>query len=449
MSLPETKKTSSNSERTFVLHGPQQQGWAALDESGVREIAMCAGIQSGKTTFGSLATMKKVKECREKFGPCNFLVTADTYKTLHQATIPTALKIFRKLGKYKAGDSEIALKGGGTIFFRTGTDPWSVEGIPDVAFAWMDEAGKCSRLFQINVLGRVARLQGQVLYTSTPYAMNWYHHDVEKPCLNGSRQDIRFIRFSSMDNPSFPKEEFERQRQQLDARIFRMKYMGMHERMQGLVYPGAHELVTEDFVWTPKTKVFAGVDFGFAEGHEFALVIRAIQEDGRVIDFDEFKSAGLDPTEQVSICLAKQKTYNIQSFFCDPARPDLIALMNKNGLRAQGFHIGREAYKQIVPGIQAHTTLMKSGKYLIHKRCQHLLDEYETYHWPENQEDKEAKEVPVAINDHCLDAARYCTIGTMHVEIKKESVYTPRKFLKRDFFDPRKKTKSNKSWDAY
>jgi PBSX family phage terminase large subunit len=431
------------------LHGPQQQGWLALDDPEIREIAMCAGIQSGKTTFGSLALMRKVSELRKIHGPCNFLVTADNYKTLQQATIPTALKIFRKLGKYNITKAEISLKGGGTVFFRTSTDPWSVEGIPDCAFAWMDEAGKCSRLFQINVLGRVARLRGQVLYTSTPYAMNWFYHDVEKPCLSGDRTDIRFIRFSSMDNPSFPQEEFDRQRQLLDSRIFRMKYMGMHERMQGLVYELPQGSVTEEFKFTARTKVYAGVDFGFAEGHEFALVIRAISEDGHVCEIDEYKSAGLDPTEQVAICMAKQKTYNILHFYCDPARPDLISLMNKHGLKASGFHIGREAYKQIVPGIQAHGTLIRSGKYQIHRRCHNLIDEYETYHWPEHEEDREAREVPVAINDHCMDAARYLTIGTMHVEIKEIARYQPRPFVKRDFFDPRKKVKQNKPWDAY
>lgn len=449
MSLADQKPTPSSSEKTFKLHVPQQLGWEALDDPEIREIAMCAGIQSGKTSFGALATMKKVKECTEKFGPCNFLVTADTYKTLHQATIPTALKIFRKLGKYKSGDSEILLNKGGTIFFRTNTDPWSVEGIPDVAFAWMDEAGKCSRLFQINVLGRVARLGGQVLYTSTPYAMNWYYHDVEKPCLSGERKDIRFIRFSSMDNPSFPQEEFDRQRHLLDARIFRMKYMGLHERMQGLVYELPQGAVVDEFKFSSRTKVYAGVDFGFAEGHEFALIIRAISEDGHVCEIDEYKSAGLDPTEQVAICMAKQKTYGIQFFYCDPARPDLIALMNKHGLKAGGFHVGREAYKQIVPGIQAHGSLLRSGKYQVHRRCQHLIDEYETYHWPEHEEDKEAREVPLAVNDHLMDAVRYLTIGTMHVDIKEIARYQPRPFIKRDFFDPRKKQKNAKDWNSY
>ena len=91
----------------------------------------------------------------------------------------------------------------------------------------------------------------------------------------------------------------------------------------------------------------------------------------------------------------------------------------------------------------------RSGKYQIHRRCQHRVDEDETYHWPEHEEDKDAREVPVAIHDHCMDAARYLTIGTMHVEIKETARYQPRPFVKRDFFDPRKKQKSNKPWDAY
>lgn len=448
MSLLAKTKTNSSS-KTFVLHPAQIEGWRALDAPDTREIALCAGIQSGKTSFGAIALMKKVYELRKKFGPCNFIVAADTYKTLHQATIPTLMKIFSKLGKHNQQKAEIQLRGGGTIFLRTGTDPWSVEGIPDCAFAWMDEAGKCSRLFQINVLGRVSRLSGQVLYTSTPYALNWFYRDVEKPFLKGDRKDIAFIRFSSEVNPSFPKEEFERQRALLDARMFRMKYMGMHERMQGLVYPDFSEgLVIPPQPIPRDAKIYAGVDFGFAEGHEFALVIRANLPGGIIWEIDEFKSAGLDPVEQVNICKAKAVTYGIKMFYCDPARPDLITLMGKAGLSATGFHVGRENYKQIVPGIQQVQQLMRGGKWRVFDRCKNLVDELETYHWPEVEEDTIVKEVPVAINDHCMDALRYVTVGTMSVELKEEVGYRPRLPTKRDFFNPAK-VKSSKSWNDY
>jgi PBSX family phage terminase large subunit len=453
MSSPAKVQSGFNFQTNdFALHKFQQEAWDALEDEKIREVALLAGIQSGKTSFGALATTKKIGVLRNKHKDCNFIVAADTYKTLSQSTVPTLLKFTNQgLGIYNQQRQEIELKGGGKIYLRTSTDPWSVEGIPNCAFAWVDESGKCSKLFQTNILGRVARLSGQALYTSTPYAMNWLYHDVEKPFLSGERKDIHLVRFSSADNPSFPREEFERQRQILDSRMFRMKYMGVHERMQGLVYETPDDVFVEADQLPKNTRYFAGVDWGFAQGHEFAIVVRAITIDGYRYEVDEYKSAGLDPQQQVDACKAKAGIWGIERFFCDPARPDMIASMNKAGLKSTGFHVGNESYKPLIPGINKHYELIKSGKYKIWRsKCPHLTDELETYHWPEYHDDKEPKEVPVAINDHCLDAARYLTIGTMNICIKDPpKAIISQRFPERDFWNPAKKSKQKKSWDAY
>lgn len=438
-------------DNKFYLHKFQEDAWQALINPDYREIALLAGIQGGKTSFGALATTKQIGILRKIHPECNFIVAADTYKTLSQATVPTLMKFTRMIGNYNQGKQEIDLKGGGKIFLRTNTDPDSVEGIPDCAFAWIDEAGKCSKLFQVNVLGRVARLKGKVLYTSTPYALNWLYTDVEKPCLSGDRKDIKVIRFSSADNPSFPKDEFERQRAILDPKTFRRKYMGLHERMEGLVYE-----LTDDNYMEPRqlpkgTRIFAGVDFGFTEGHEFALIIRAITPDGFHIDIDEFKQAGLDPAQQAMLCRSKMDVFHVEQFYCDPARPDMIATLNKAGCSAMGFHIGNESFKQIVPGINKQIELIRSGRYKIIKgACPHLEDEFETYHWPEYVEGRPDKEVPIKLNDNLMDALRYLTVGTMNLKLVQEAKpFVSRAYHTIDRFDPTKATKAKRSWEAY
>lgn len=438
----------------FALHKFQEQAWDYLNDPKIREIALLAGIQGGKTSFGALAMTKKLGKLRKASQePCNFIVGADTYKTLSQSTVPTLLKFTnQRLGTYNQGKQEIYLKGGGTIYLRTSTDPWSVEGIQDCVFAWVDEAGKCSKLFQINILGRLARRRGQVLYTSTPYALNWLYNDVEKPFLAGERDDIRLIRFSSADNPSFPKEEFERQKQILDARMFRMKYMGVHERMQGLVYDLTEDNYCEPFKVPQNMRFFAGVDWGFAEGHEFALVVRGIGIDGYRYTVDEFKGAGLDPQQQINMCKAKSSTWNIEAFFCDPARPDMIAALNKAGLNARGFHVGNENFKQLVPRINKHYELIKSGKYKIWRsKCPHLIDEYETYHWPEHQDEKTPKEAPVKVNDHLMDCEGMLTAATQNIFVKEPpKAIVSQRYPERDFWTPTQKSKKEKhSWEAY
>lgn len=452
MSTPAKVKSGFNFQTNdFYLHEYQEMAWEAIHDASVREIALLAGIQGGKTSFGALATVKKIGMISQMYPGANFIIGADTYKTLSQATIPTFLKFSGKIGKYNQGRQDIELKWGGKCYLRTSTDPYSVEGIQDCAFAWIDEAGKCSKLFQINVLGRVARLKGQVLYTSTPYALNWLYTDVEKPYLAGERKDVRLIRFSSADNPSFPRDEFERQRQLLDPRMFRMKYMGIHERMQGLVYEIGEDNMVDPNVPMKNVRFFASVDWGFTEGHEFAVLIRAITLDGFRYEVDEFKSAGLDPNQQIDFCKSKMKTYGIECFFCDPSRPDMIAALNKAGIPARGFHVGNESYKTLIAGITEHTGLIRSGRYKIFRgKLPHLMDEYETYHWHEFEEEKAPKDVPVKINDHLMDCARMLTVGTMHVKVKADPIMPMTRVRpKIDSFDPTKRSKQSKRWDTY
>jgi hypothetical protein len=315
----------------------------------------------------------------------------------------------------------------------------------------MDEAGKCKFQFWINAEGRCARTNGKLFLTTTPYGMNWPYQVLIKPFKEGQRADIQYHEWLSVDNPSFPKEEYERQKMILDPRTFRRKYMGLHERMEGLVYEIGDDNYMEPKLLPKGTRFFAGIDFGFAEGHEFALVIRAVTPDGFHYDIDEFKQAGMDPNQQVMLCRSKMDVFHVERFYCDPARPDMISALNKAGCTAIGFHVGNETYKQIVPGINKHIELIRSGRYKIIKgACPHLEDEYETYHWPEFIEGKAQKEVPIAINDHLMDATRYVTIGTMGIKHKEE----PKPFVSTshsviDRFDPTKATKAKRSWEAY
>lgn len=438
---------------SFKLHQYQAEAWKSLDNPNIREVALVAGIQGGKTSFGALAMLHVVALSLKRKEKANFIVSADNYKTLSQATVPTFLKFFTaRLGKYNQGKEEFNLKNGSKIFFRTSTDPNSVEGIPDCAFAWIDEAGKCSRLFKINVLGRVARLMGKVLYTSTPYSMNWLYSEVEKPYRLGERDDIAFIQFSSADNPAFPRAEFDRQRLLLDPRTFRRKYMGIHERLEGLVYELTSNNFCEPFTLPKGTRVYAGIDFGFAEGHEFAMLIMAIDPAGHRYLIGEFKQAGLDPVAQIQTCMMKQKVFNIEQFYCDPARPDMIALMNKSSLRAVGFHMGRENYKSIMSGVSYLQGIIREGRLqLFRGSCQELEDELETYHWPEDNEGNVKREEPVKTNDHLLDALRYVSIGTMNVFERPQKEPHVGNIIVRQFddFKPTQKTRKQGGWEAY
>lgn len=349
-------------------------------------------------------------------------------------------------------ESVLKLKDGRVIYLRTGTDPNAAEGIQNVAGIWVDEAGMCSSLFWYNLESRTAFKQAQILATSTPYAMNWVKKDIIDPFEKKRRNDICYRRWRSVDNPAFPKEEYERQKAILPAAIFRRKYEGIHEKMEGLVF----ETLTADnfclpFILPRGTRVFAGVDWGYK--HAFAISIRAITPDGFNYAISEFKQSGLDPMEKVAIARSKSSVFNIQHWYCGPDRPEMIDMFNGAGLKSSPFYMETDTrYRHIMPGIEAHAELIKSRHYKIFSGCcPHLEDEYETYHWPEVKDDQRIKEVPVDINDDLMSAERYCTVGTLHLT-KKAAIQVPDKpkpAHNRDVWDPSKRSHGNKPWNAY
>lgn len=425
----------------------KKQGLAFLSE---KKITLCvSGIQGGKTSVGALWFIRQMSKWVGSDHA--FIIAAPTFKILHQSTLPTFLKFAGQFGTLRKSDAIFELNNGAPVYFRTSTDPYSVEGIQNVRAIWLDEAGMCKYSFWINLEGRAARTNAPIICTTTPYGMNWPYHHLIKPFKEGLRDDVAYFEWLSIDNPTFPIAEYERQKQILDPRTFRRKYMGLHERMEGLVYELTPDNSIEPFPLPRGTRFFGGVDFGFAEGHEFALVVRAVAPDGYCYEIDEYKESGLTPDKQVALCAAKMKTYGVEMFYCDPARPDMIAMLNTSGVRAIGFHVGRENFKQIVPGIQKHGELIRTARYKVFKgRCPNLMDEYETYHWPEKQDDKHAAEKPVAVKDHLMDAARYCTIGTLPIMIKEPKLAPiSQKRPEIDQFDPRKKSKKKVGWNSY
>lgn len=408
----------------------------------------CSGIQGGKTTVGALWSLKN------SFGwtrdDCG-IIGAPTYKILNQSTLPTWMKYASRFGEYYDGKAEFVFQDGFKVYVRTSTDPDSIEGIRNVRWIWLDEAGKCKLQFWINAEGRAARTNAPLFLTTTPYGLNWPYHLLIKPYKEGDRDDVAYYEWLSVDNPAFPREEYERQRRILDPRTFRRKYMGIHERMEGLVYELPSDVEADPISMPKQGRNFAGVDWGFSEGHEFAVLVRRITLDGWRYEIDEFKSSGLDPNQQIELCRQKHRLYNIELFLCDPSRPDMIAALNKAGLPARGFHVGMESYKTLIAGITEHTALVRSGRYKILKdKLTHLKDEYETYHWPEVADDQAPKEAPVKLNDHLLDCARMLTVGTMNIKIKGlPEPYMSRTGIKIDRFDPRKKSRGKRTWDSF
>lgn len=378
-----------------------------------RIVANFTGIQWGKTRVGAVRT--KLFMHQFTHAEDSFLVLAPTYKIMKQATLPAFLNVMKGVGYYHKADATFEMNGGGIAYMRTNTDPDSIVGITNVRHIWGDEAGKYSLYFWENIQGRSAFLRCPITLTSSPYALNWAYKEIIHPSMKGMLDpDIELIQARSDENPYFPKDEYEKRKEKMDARRFNMMFGGRFDKMEGLVYDIFDEdyhIIPFDPILLPQGTVYvAGVDWGY--NNQQVLLVRAITPDNYHYQVAEFYKTKLTIKDFIKVAQMYSSQYPISMHFCDPSRPENIEEFNRAGLPAM------PADNSIRKGIDIHYDLIKEGRFKIFRGAHsYSLDEYEAYHYPDEDEDinvnKDQKEkLPVKANDHGMDATRYISVHT-------------------------------------
>ena len=410
------------------LHKKQEQAIV----SNKRIVNCISGIQGGKTLIGALKT--RVAVSRNKDRDVCFIVTVPTYKTWAQATSFHFNRLFGGLGEHNKLESVFNLYDGRKIYIRSMDNVWSIEGITNCVFIWNDEVGQNRYQAWVNIMGRAAFKEAQIFNTTTPYALNWLYHDLYKPWTEGKLSDVDVVQWRSIDNPYFPKSEYERQRKMLDSRVFAMKYEGTFQKMAGLVYEDFDRDLNQkdDFDWRrfrERYYVYAGVDWGFS--NPFAVVVRLIARDGSEdYQLDEFMRSYMTPEECVRVARDLQRQYGIEVFFCDEEAPDYIKAFNNAGLHASPVKKGKGS---VMEGIGLHNTLIKTRMHkLIRGKNPLTMDEYETYQFAEKIDRYEnSEEKPVDANNHLLSATRYVTMATQWIRDRQEKINTYKPVMSR------------------
>lgn len=388
-----------NQPLTLELIKPQ---WDLVNSKARRNIA-AGGIQSGKSLTGSLWA---VKQSQPWVGSDNnAIISAPDFPTLRQATLPRFLKVAgRFIQDYNQKDQVLKMTNGLNIYLRTANkNPWAIEGIDNVRWIWIDEAGNCKHLFYINAEGRAARTNAPIMMTTTPYSRNWLFKDWVQPARRNAfkDEDLCYRQWSSKDNPTFNAEYYEEQRNLLDPQTFAMKYDGEFSQRKGLVYDLKEDMMI-DKAPIDIVEYYAGVDWGYSD--PFVVTIRGISKTHDV-QVKEVYERWLTP-EEVKDTIGKLYTkYKVKMFVADPSRPDLIEMIQRARIPIS------PAPNDIREGIEAHGKIMRSGRFQILKECKETIDEFEMYHWPQHDDlDIDAEDVPEDDFNHTMDANRYVSL---------------------------------------
>ncbi len=390
------------------LHPGQQKA----QDSTAKVIAVIAGTGGGKTAYAPIWVLtERAKLAARGITKSSGIVVAP-YKILRRTTMPTFLNLFQnklKLGEWESRQDGIwRFYDGGYVYFCSADTPESIEGA-HVHWAMLDEAGQ--RQFPEESFRAVERRvrfnEGRILITTTPYVLGWLKVLADSSLLPeddpASRSDVEVITFSSIQNPKFPKVEFERARKTLPAWMFRMFYEGIWDRPAGLVYSMVQDEQWINFSALPdqwKTwPGYAGKDFGYHNPH--ASIYSALSPEGKLYVFDEYYETERTNAQNARSAPHKDK---LTMAWADPASPEAIAEFVN-----QGWRLTAAPRIAVLDGLKTVFEWVLSGRLVfVRGRLTNTSKELDSYMWDERED--HADQV-VKTHDHAMDALRYLVIG--------------------------------------
>lgn len=374
------------------LHNKQFQAYNFDTQYG----AAIAGVQSGKTFLGAYwAGMQMIKMGKNGQG----LIVAPTVKILQQATLPKFFKEFPVQRFYKEQKGQILFPDGRIIWIRSADNPYGLESMT-LDWVWGDEAGNFSLLVWTILRSRTAIRKGKILFTTTPYNMGWLYQDFYLPWKEGKDKDLSVFTWASIDNPYFPKDFFEKEKERLRPEEFNRRYLGEFTRMAGLVYQ-----LHNNHIIQPKELradiTLGGIDWGYTNP---AALIIIKYFDGTWYIVDEWYEVGKTTREIIEAAIKLQNKWGVNRWYADSANPEKIAETTGSGLYVLPYEKEKDA---ITAGISLIQQEINENRFFVFNNCKNTLTEFESYHYPEEVEGRQVKDLPEPYNNHIMDAMRY------------------------------------------
>lgn len=358
---------------------------------------VCCGRRTGKTTLAVLEMVAKAVYGKDR----NICYIAPTYAQardiawldLKKICEPVAYKMVEspypqvQIKTVDGGLSTISLRGWESIETLRGQK---------FHFIVLDEIASMRNWisqWQEVIRPTLTDFKGEALFISTPRGFNHFY-DIFN--LEHKDKDYKSFHFTSYDNPHIPFEELEKAKLELTEDRFAQEYMADFRKTEGLVYKEfdrERHIYTED-IFNPVDRL-CGIDWGWTNPASVHLVEKDTDRNYWVSN-EFYKS-----NKTTSQIIEHVKSLRPNKVYPDPAEPDRNEECRKEGLNI------REVSKDVEAGINCVRELFKQNRLHIHASCVNLINELETYSYPEKKPDKNEAEIPIKENDHALDELRY------------------------------------------
>lgn len=420
-------------------HRGQARIWACP----ARFVAMVAGSQSGKTVLGPWWLHREIYggELRpgvplEGRGAGDYLAVTSSYDLFKLKMLPEIQNVFCNVlecGRYWAGLGVMELKDPdpkrgfwakssmdamwGRIILRSANAEGGLESATAKA-AWIDEGGQedfTSSTWEA-ILRRLSLAQGRALITTTPYNMGWLYERVYKPWLAGD-PDYEVVQFASVENPAFPRQEFERAKRDMQDWKFSMFYLGQFTRPAGLIYADFGERhLCDPFEIPPTWKRWVGVDFG---GVHTAFVWLAEDPATKMLYlYDESLEGNMTTQEHAKRAIGKI-TYvaderdrdKLKRMACQAFGGAASEEQERRDFGNAGFPIAKPPVSSVEAGIDRVASLLKKDRLRVFRTCHLTRDGFATYSREVDEAGNPTEKIRDKATFHTMDALRYVATG--------------------------------------
>lgn len=319
--------------------------------------------------------------------------TSKDYKVLRPALL-TLRKVITEAGmsigkdvKENRGAMTFEFPNGSLIEFKSSDDPQSLRGA-GLDILWMDEAAfiRSEEPWQV-MRPALSDKQGLLITTTTPDGKNWFYEEFwNKDAIADPNQGR--VEYRSIDNPYFPKREWEYTKQRYHPLLFAQEYMAAFDSMAGRDLAGdwLHYYTEEDLPRNSdgslqKLRKYMGVDPAVSmsgKGDRFVISIVGVSDNNQVFLLDQY-AAKIPFVEQLEKIQEYYLRYNPEIIGIESNAYQAALVQQAERLPSMPPIVPIFAKGKKFERIMAMSPLFRIGKVQIKAEQKDFIDEWINY----------------------------------------------------------------------
>jgi PBSX family phage terminase large subunit len=280
--------------------------------------------------------------------------------------------------------------------------------------AMVDEWTLMHESFFRQLMARLSAPNAKVFLTTNPDSPK--HYAKTEFVDRAEELDIFHTHWILEDNPFLEKAYVDSLKQELTGVFYRRMILGEWAAAEGMIYDFFEDREPYVVSSVPAAERFViGLDYGIQNltacvlmGYRRSVRWEAKSGDPEFWAEDEWGYSGRANNAQLSdeeLCDRIEKwlgdrRHLLDCFYVDPSATSMIV-----ALKRRNFSV-KEAANAVIDGIQCVSGALKSGRYVIHKRCKELIKEKYMYQWDKAAQLR-GEDQPKKADDHYSDGERY------------------------------------------